>query len=76
MTELTLEALAKRLEALEKQLASQRSPHARLMAFLDTQTPCADIELVRQVHAEIAAAGKAEREAARAGHGDEPHVVE
>ncbi len=79
MAEVTLEALAaleKRIAVVEQQLAERSSPHARLMAFLNSPLPCEDIELVQQVHAEIAAAREAEREAACRGDADEPHVVE
>lgn len=78
MAELTPEAfdaLTKRVEALEKKLIERHSPPACL-EWLKHLPKCEDAELMRQVHAEIAAAREAEREAARAGVYDEPHIVE
>ena len=78
MAEVTREALAaleERIAALEQKLAEESSPQARLIAFLKSPRPCEDIELVRQVHAEIEAAREVEREAARRGDADEPHIV-
>lgn len=76
MAEPTLAELAKRIEAIEKQLAEQNSPQAQFLAWLRSPPRCQDEELVRQVHAEIEARREAEREAARAEGTDEPHIVE
>ena len=76
MAEPTLEEIVKRLEAVEKRLAERSSPQAQRLAWLYSLPTTSNPELVEQVHANIAAAREAEREAARRGDDDEPHIVE
>ena len=68
MTELTLEALAKRIEALEKQAAEQpAAPVANLDWLKVVGMFDADPEFMLRVIAEGEAAREAERQAAREG---------
>jgi hypothetical protein len=65
MTELTLEDLAKRLEALEKKVAEMSRPSKdwrRVVGMFE------DSEFMRQVDAEGQAIREADRRAAREGH--------
>lgn len=67
MTELTLESLAKRVEALEKKLAEREAPKKdwrQSVGMFDGS------EFMKQVDAEVAAMREAERQAAREGRGE------
>jgi|GEM_PF-1117045 len=68
MNELTLEALAKRVEALEQKLAERPHDWRRAVGISE------DNEFTRSVRDEIAAVRELEREVARAGY-TEPEVV-
>lgn len=77
MAELTPEAFAaleKRIAALEKKLAERESPGR--FDWLKVVGISDDNEFTRSMLAEIEANREAEREAARRGGADEPHVVE
>lgn len=63
MPELTLESLAKRVEALERQLAEQKGE--RKKDWRRTIGMFADSEFMRQVQAEAEAIREADREAGR-----------
>jgi hypothetical protein len=66
MTELTLEALAKRIEALEKHIAEQAAEKAgRKKDWRRVIGISEDNEFTRSMLAEIEAAREAERRAAR-----------
>jgi hypothetical protein len=65
MSELTLEALAKRVEALEKALAAQRNLPARKKDWRRTIGMFTDSEFMKQVDAEGEALREADRQAAR-----------
>lgn len=65
MSELTLEALAKRVEALEKALAEQRAPKARKKDWRRTVGMFTGSEFMQQVDAEGRAIREADRKAAR-----------
>lgn len=68
MAELTLEALAKRIEALEKKLAEQEAAQSgRKKDWRRVIGNSEDNEFTRQMLAEIEAAREAERQAAREG---------
>lgn len=68
MTELTLEALAKRIEALEKQIAERDpAPAANLRWLKSVGMFDDDPEFMLQVIAEGQAIREAERQAAREG---------
>lgn len=74
MEELTLEAVVKRLEAVEKQLAELTAATAqpRKKDWRRVVGMSEDNEFTRLMRAEI----EANREAARRESADEPHVVE
>ena len=69
MPELTLEALAARLEAVERELAEQKAAAApaRKKDWRRTIGMFAESEFMKQVDAECAAMREAERAAAREG---------
>lgn len=69
MPPVTLEGLAARLEAVERQLAEQKAPllHGPKKDWRRTIGIFAGSEFVRQVDAECAAARESEREEARGG---------
>ena len=76
MNELTLESLAKRIEALEKQAAERPAAPAANLDWLKVVGMFDDdLEFMQQVIAEGNAIREAEREAARRRDTDEPHVV-
>jgi hypothetical protein len=64
MTELTLEALAKRIEALEKEVAEQRAQKTRQADWRRVVGISGDNEFTRLMLAEIEANSEAERRAA------------
>jgi hypothetical protein len=66
MPELTLEALAARVEALEKELAELKQP-ARKKDWRRVAGMFTDSEFMKQVDAEAEAIREAERKAAREG---------
>ena len=66
MPELTLEALAKRLEAVEKELAELKQP-ARKKDWRRVVGMFAGSDFMKQLDAEVEAMREAEREAAREG---------
>ena len=68
MQELTLEALAARIEALEKRVAKESAPAKDWRSVVGMFD--ADPEFMQQVLAEVAAAREAERQAARAESGE------
>ncbi len=65
MSELTLEALAKRVEALEQKLAAQEAAKKDWRSVVGISE---DNEFTRLMRAEIEAAREAERTAAREGN--------
>lgn len=65
MPEITLEALAARLEVVEKQLAEQTTTVARTKDWRRTVGMFAGSEFIKQLDAECAAMREAERVAAR-----------
>lgn len=67
MAELTLEALAKRIEAIERELAEQRAQQAPKKDWRRVVGISEDNEFTRQMRAEIEAMREAERQAAREG---------
>lgn len=67
MTELTLESLAKRVEALEKKLAEREEPKND---WRRSYGMFAGSEFMKQVDEEVAAMREAERQAAREGHAE------
>jgi len=67
MAELSLEALAKRIEALEKELAEPRAPQADKKDWRRAIGMFEDTEFSRQVDAEGQAIREAERREARGG---------
>lgn len=64
MTELTLEALAKRVEALERKLTEQADAKKDWRSVVGISE---DDEFTRLMRAEVEAIGEAERKAAREG---------
>jgi len=68
MTELTLEALAARLEAVEKELAEYRAERARKKDWRRVVGISEDNEFTRLMQTEIEAIREAERKAAREGN--------
>jgi hypothetical protein len=70
MNDLTLESLAKRVEALEKVIATKGSDHAR-KDWRRVVGMFGDSEFMRQVDEECVRMREAEREAARRGESAE-----
>ena len=70
MPELTLEALAKRLEAVEKQLAEQQNPPARKKDWRRTVGMFAGSEFIKELDAECEAIREADRKAGREGNAE------
>jgi molybdopterin converting factor small subunit len=70
MPELTLESLAARVAALEKQLAEQKAPPQK-KDWRRTIGMFAGNEFIKELDAEVAAMREAEREAARRGESTE-----
>lgn len=67
MTELTLESLAKRIDALERKLAERAAPEndwRRVVGMFEGS------EFMKQVDEEVAAMREAERQAAREGRSE------
>lgn len=69
MPEITLEALAKRLEAVEKELAELKRP-TREKDWQSAVGMFTDSEFMRQVDAEALAIREADRNAAREGRSE------
>lgn len=68
MTELTLEALAARLEAVERELAEYRAERTRKKDWRRVVGISEDNEFTRLMRAEVEAIREAERRAAREGN--------
>lgn len=74
MTELTLESLARRIEALEKKAAEQATaqpaPSARKKDWRRVVGMFDGSEFMKQLDADVAAARESERKAAREGNSE------